>query len=96
MKKNWIYEKNDRIVAKSINERNNFKNKIRYDKLTYQSKKESITPISFNGCNHPLGLIKKIKYDFVDLEKEIENQGKLKSNLKKTIRAEWVRKIRRA
>ena len=78
MKEKEIYGK---IAAEKSNEINCLNNK-----LTYHLKSENRTPIIFNGFKCPIGLIRKKKDGFVDLEKAKENQEKFKSNLNETIR----------
>ena len=53
--------------------------KIEYDKLTYYFKSEDGIPISFNGFNRPLGLIRNIKDGSIDLERK--ERKKIKKNL---------------
>ena len=67
--------------------------KIEYDKLTYYFKSEDGIPISFNGFNRPLGLIRDIKDGSVDLEKAKENQEKFRSNISETTRGKWENKL---
>ena len=83
LKEKEIYGK---IAAEKSNEINCLNNKIKHDKLTYHLKSENRTPIIFNGFKCPIGLIRKKKDGFVDLEKAKENQEKFKSNLNETIR----------
>ena len=73
-----------KLLLKKSNEINNLYNKIKYDKLTYHYINENNTPISFNGFNRRLGLIRKVKNGSIDLEKETENQEKIESDLNKT------------
>ena len=87
MKEKGIYVK---IVTERSNEINCLNNKIEHDKLTYHLKSENRTPIIFSGCKCPIGLIRKKKDDFVDLEKAKENQERFKSNLNKTVRGTTV------
>ena len=81
LKKKEIY---DTIVAEKSNEINNLHNTTKYDTLTYHYINENSTPISFNGFNRPLGLIRKVKNGSIDLEKATENQEKIESDLNKT------------
>ena len=83
MKEKEIYGK---IAAEKSNEKYCLNNKIKHDKLKYHLKSENRTPIIFNGFKCPIGLIRKKKDGFVDLEKAKENQEKFKSNLNETIR----------
>ena len=64
LKEKEIY---DKTVAERKNEINTLNNKIEYDKLKYHFKSKNRTPISFNNCNCPLGLIRKIKDASIDL-----------------------------
>ena len=73
-----------KLLLKKSNEINNLYNKIKYDKLTYHYINENNTPISFNGFNRRLGLIRKVKNGSIDLEKATENQEKIESDLNKT------------
>ena len=73
-----------KLLLKKSNEINNLYNKIKYDKLTYHYINENNTPISFNGFNRRLGLIRKVKNGSIDLEKATENQEKIESHLNKT------------
>ena len=82
----------DKIVAKRSNETNALNNKITLDKLIYHFRNENSIPISFNGFNRQSSFVRKIKDGFIDLEKTIENQEKIKSNLKERIMAEWEHK----
>ena len=73
-----------KLLLKKSNEINNLYNKIKYDKLMYHYINENNTPISFNGFNRRLGLIRKVKNGSIDLEKATENQEKIESDLNKT------------
>ena len=55
------------------------KNKFKYDKLMYHFQSKITIPVSFNGFNRPLGLLRRIKDGSIDLEKAKE----FKKNLDK-------------
>ena len=67
-------------------------NKVEYDKLTYHFEIEDRITIIFKDFNCPLGLIRKIKDGFIDLEKAKENQEKFRSNLSETTKEKWEHK----
>ena len=62
---------------------------IDYDELTYHFISENRIAISFNGFNCTLGLTRKMKDGFIDLEK---SKRKFRSNLSEATREEWQHK----
>ena len=89
MKKREIYNK---FVTERNEWINNWAKKIKYGKLTNYFKVGNTIQISFNCFNRPLGLIRKIKDDSIDLEKPKDNQEKFRSNLSETTRGKWEHK----
>ena len=59
---------------------------MKYNTLTHYFKSEDRIPISFNGFNRPLGVIRKTKDGSIGPEKAKEDQEKFRSNLNEITR----------
>ena len=65
---------------------------MKYNTLTHYFKSEDRIPISFNGFNRPLGVIRKTKDGSIGPEKAKEDQEKFRSNLNEITREKWGHK----
>ena len=74
MKEKEIY---DKFVAERSKEINTYNNNVKYDKLMYHFKIESRTPLRFDNINRPLGFIRKIKDESIDLKKAQKKSRKI-------------------